>query len=118
MIDWILGWIHLLIIDYDIIAVLGIIFIYTTLNVMCVFWMKSKKISSCYIALSLVGITFFYCTIVKNSITINQVPFYIEHNGKHINIVKTCAYEAGNDNIYENCIFYLNPRKTNFKRNG
>ena len=43
MIDWITGWIHLLIIDYDSIAVFVMTFIYVTLNLMCIFWMKSKK---------------------------------------------------------------------------
>ena len=103
--DWIVGWMHLLIIDYGIIAVLGMIFIYAAFNIGIFLWLNDiKKSSNCAI-LYIIGITFFSSKIVIDSFTINQIPFYIKHNGKYINIVKECAYRVKNNNSYRNCVF-------------
>ena len=104
MIDWITGWIHLLIIDYDIIAIFGMIFIYAAFNIWIFLWLNDRKKSSNYAIVYIIGITFFSSKIVIDSSTINQVPFYIKHNGKHINIVKKCAYEASDNSTYRYCV--------------
>lgn len=105
MIDWITGWIHLLIIDYDIIAIFGMIFIYAAFNIWISLWLNDIKKSSNYAILYIISITFFSTKIVIDSSTINQVPFYIKHNGKYINIVKECAYKTKNNTEYRNCVF-------------
>ena len=105
MIDWITGWIHLLIIDYDIIGVLGIISIYAVFFTGVMLWLNDIKKSDNYTTLYIIGVTFLFTKIVIDSFTINQVPFYIKHNGKYINIVKECAYRVKNNNSYRNCVF-------------
>lgn len=104
MIDWITGWINLLLTDYESITFLGMFLSFLIINVIFFLWSINKKHAN------LKGVLFFlisFCFLIillVNSNTIEQVPFYIKHNGQYSNVVKECLNQAHDDSEYYHCV--------------
>lgn len=103
MIDWITGWINLLLTDYESITFLGMFLSFLIINVIFFLWSINKKHANlkCFL-FSIISFCFLIILLV-NSATIEQIPFYIEHNGKYSNVVKECLNQSHNSFEYYNC---------------
>ena len=104
MIDWITGWINLLLTDYNFIAWLGMVFSFVIINVIFFLWATNKKHVNLKCGLFFLISFCFLIILVVNSTDIRHVPFYIEHNGKYSNIVKECLNQSHDDYEYFYCV--------------
>ena len=103
MIDWITGWIHLLLTDYESITFLGMFLSFLIINVIFFLWSINKKHANLKMFLFSVISFCFLIILLVNSATIEQIPFYIKHNGKYSNVVKECLNQSYNSIEYYNC---------------
>lgn len=112
MIDWITGWINLLLTDYESITFLGMFLSFLIINVIFFLWSINKKHANlkCFL-FSVISFCFLIILLV-NSATIEQIPFYIKHNGKYSNVVKECLNQSHDDSEYYSCVYkYIDYQK-------
>ena len=104
MIDWITGWINLLLTDYESITFLGMFLSFLIINVIFFLWSINKKHANlkCFL-FSIISFCFLIILVV-NSTGIRHVPFYIAHNGKYSNVVKECLNQSHDDYEYSYCV--------------
>lgn len=112
MIDWITGWINLLLTDYNFIACAGMVLSYFIINVIFFLWATNKKHANLKRGLFFLISFCFLIILVINSSTIEHIPFYIKHNGKYSNVVKECLNQSHDDSEYYSCVYkYIDYQK-------
>lgn len=104
MIDWITGWINLLLTDYESMTFLGMFLSFLIINVIFFLWSINKKHANLKCFLFSVISFCFLIILVVNSTDIRHVLFYIEHKGKYSNIVKECLNQSHDDYEYFYCV--------------
>ena len=133
MIDWIVGWMHLLYLDYilDVNFIMWIIFILTFsyINRPLEIWRikryrnkvkqnESSADKEWYLFLSLhiiLGLIILHTFAITS---LNKLNFYIQHNGEHSNLIYKCIEYANSDNDLNYCVYNTFSDIRDFKRNN